>query len=82
LLFYNWLSGSLGRPGRRRHLFKIGLENVLIQSQHQAAALGTEGRVVIQTGDALVQAMTINTAILVDWHDHFLLVNYICNNHT
>jgi hypothetical protein len=38
--------------------------------------------VVIQTGDALVLAMTIDTAIFIDWHDHFLLKIYQCNNHT
>jgi hypothetical protein len=57
------------RPSRLSHLLKVRLEDILIQAQHQAAALGAQGRVIIKSGHPLVLACTIHTLVFVDRHN-------------
>jgi hypothetical protein len=52
-------------PDLRRNFLKIGLEDILVQPQHQAAALGAEGSVIIQTGYPLIPTGTVDTLVLV-----------------
>ena len=56
-------------PSRGRNLLKVGLEDIFVQPQHQAAALGAKSGVIIQTGYPLVPAATVDTLILVNWHN-------------
>jgi hypothetical protein len=53
-------------PSRFGHLLKVRLEDILVQAQHQAAALGAQGRVIIKSCHPLVPAPTIHTLVFVD----------------
>jgi hypothetical protein len=64
-------------PGRFRHFLEVGLEDILVQAEHQAAALGAQGRVVIQSGHPLVPAPTIDTLIFIKRHNQSPLLAII-----
>jgi hypothetical protein len=69
---YSLLKGIFNfdlRPGRFGHILKIGLEDVFVKAQHQAAALGAQGRVIIKSGHPLVPAPAIHTLVFIDRHN-------------
>jgi hypothetical protein len=67
-----WLTGNFSfgvRPGRLGYLLEIRLEDIFVQAQHQAVALGAEGRVVIQARNPLVAPPTVHTLVFINRHN-------------
>jgi len=56
-------------PSRFHPLLEVRFEDILVQAEHQAAALGAQGRVIIKSGYSLVPAPTIDTLVIVDRHN-------------
>ena len=57
------------RPARFGYFREVREEDILVQAQHQATAVGTQGHVIVQSGHLLVPAPTIYTLIFINWHN-------------
>jgi hypothetical protein len=72
LELYSTLRGFFNfdlRPARFGHFREIRAEDLLVQAQHQATALGAQGHVIVHSGHPLFPAPTIYTLIFINWHN-------------